>query len=152
MSGLAEGFKNIDMTKTLVAYHPQYLAFAEHIKDYRMRTFFKTQTEQQHEEKTEEGISWISYLEDMLYQKIPIAAADDWRDAICDAGFRHLQLNTVKQLPKHYDQYLRDPYFRTRHFNEKKWLSDESSEDDWLKMFKEGREYLEQHRKDNPED
>ena len=152
LSGLVEGFQNMDMSKTLAPMHSHFLAFAEHIKDYRMRTFFKTQTEQEHERKTEDGNMWINYLEDMLYQKIPISAADDWRDAVCDAGFGHLQQNTGKQLPKHYDQYLRDPDFRTRHFNEKKWLSDESSEDEWLKMFKEGREYLEQHRKDNPED
>lgn len=152
LSGLVEGFQNIDMNKTLVPMHPQFLAFAEHMKDYRMRMFFKTQTEQQHEEKTEEGIEWISYLSDMLYQKIPIAASDDWRDAVYDAGFRHLQQNTVKRLPEYYDQYLRDPDFRTRHFDEKKWERDELSEDEWLKIFKEGREYLEQHRKDNPED
>ena len=151
LSGLIEGFQNIDMKKTLVPMHPEFMAFAEHIKDYRMRTFFKTQTEHMHEEKTEEGISWITYLEDMLYQKIPISAADDWRDAVCDAGFRHLQQNTVKQLHKYYDQYLRDPDFRSHHFNEKKWKSDESSEDDWQKMFIEGHEYLEQLRKDNPE-
>jgi hypothetical protein len=151
MSGVIEGFQNIDKIKPLVAYHPEFLAFAEHIEDYRMRTFFKTQTEHIYEAKTDEGKMWINYLEDMLYQEIPISAADDWRDAVCDAGFRHLQQNTVKRLPEYYDQYLHDTDFRSRYFNEKKWKSEEKSEDAWQEMLIEGREYLEQQRKDNPE-
>lgn len=151
MSGIIEGFQNIGKTKTLVAFHPDFMAFAEHIGDHRMRTFFKTQTEHLHEFETEDGKRWINYLENIFYQKIPISAADDWRKAVREAGFRHLQQNTAKVLPALYDQYLHDPDFRSRHFDEEEWKRSEQQEEIFRTMFKEGGEYLKQMSDDDPE-
>ena len=121
----------------------ELLDFAEHIQDIRMVTYLKRQISWHETYPIEDGKNWIKYLEDLQYETVPIETASNWREAVKNAGFRHLKSKAAKLLPKIYEQYLNDPDFTESQFNEEYWEMSVWFESQLETSLDKGRRWLE---------
>lgn len=143
-----EALKNIDLNKrTLIPSPELFHEFAVTLEDTRMLSYFRDLHHHRNTMETEEADQAITYLNDVFYRNIPVAAHEDWRQGVLLAAYEDLQKQALKHLPTLYEEYLSQDYFYDRYFDEHKWHSDQETVEHWEKIFEEGRNYI----KENPD-